>query len=93
MGEATMASRGINKVILNRLKFFRTKEGMTLESLARATRVSKGHIHSVEAGRSTPSIEVAYKIAKVLGMTVYEIWGDETEVEETTITIRRIVEQ
>lgn len=75
----------------NRLNEFRKRDGLTLQELADMYGGTKSHCHALEKGTSAPTLPTAYAIACVLGMTVYEIWPDETKVVEETITVRRVV--
>jgi DNA-binding XRE family transcriptional regulator len=78
---------GVNK---NNIEHYRKEAGLTLQELADAYGGVKSHIWSLEKGHSMPTLITAYKIAKVLDEIVYQIWPDETEIVEETITVRRI---
>jgi len=60
-----------------------------LQGLADACGMSKSNMHSLEKG-TEPRINTAYKIANILGQTVYSIWPDNYEVIEETITVRTL---
>jgi putative transcriptional regulator len=49
--------------IINTVKEYRKKAGMTQEELARALRVSRQTIISIERGRYIPSLTLALKIS------------------------------
>lgn len=54
----------------DRIKFFREKNNMTKSELARRVGVSPSYITMLESGEKTnPSLEVQFKIAKVLGIS------------------------
>lgn len=53
----------MNEKIINAVKENRKKAGMTQEELARALRVSRQTIISIERGRYVPSLALALKIS------------------------------
>jgi len=59
----------------NQLKLHRLKAGdMTQEDLARAIGVTRQTILSIEKGRYTPSVALALRMAKVLGVQVEDLF-------------------
>ena len=46
---------------------YRQKLGLTQEELARAAGVTRQTIISLEQGRYNPSLQLAYRVARVLG--------------------------
>ena len=58
----------------NRIEEIRKARGMNQEELAKALGVSRQTISSLETGRYTPSIEMAYKLSKYFGMTIEEVF-------------------
>jgi DNA-binding XRE family transcriptional regulator len=70
---------------MNNLKQIRKDLGLSGAELARLSGKSKSYIWEVEKGSYCPSLNTAYAVANVLGKTVYDIWPDKTEVEETTV--------
>ena len=77
------------KAMKNNLKSLRNAAGLSLEELATLCRMTKGGIWELEKG-ANPSLRRAYIISTVLDLPVYEIWPDETEIIEETITLRRV---
>ena len=71
-----MTDKLIIKNNIRTLRFF-AKE-MTQMELAQKTGVSRQTIMAVEAGKYTPSLELAFKIAKVFGVSVGEVFSAET---------------
>ena len=63
----------------NRLEELRRARGIRQEELAEALEVSRQTIGSLENGRYNPSILLAFKIARYLGMTIEEIFLYEEE--------------
>ncbi|HWU42714.1 MAG TPA: helix-turn-helix transcriptional regulator [Bdellovibrio sp.] len=59
----------------NKLKIARVAHGdLTQQDLAEKVGCSRQTIHSIESGKFVPSVELALKIAKVLKVTVEEIF-------------------
>ncbi len=52
--------------------------GMTQEALARACGVTRQTIIALEAGKYAPSLELAFRIARVFGVGVEDVfhWGE-----------------
>lgn len=63
----------------NRLEEFRKKHGLTQEELAEKLQVSRQTICSLENGRYNPSILLAFKIARLFGVSIEEIFLYEEE--------------
>jgi putative transcriptional regulator len=62
------------------LRFFVNE--MTQQSLAEMTGVSRQTILAVEAGKYSPSLELAFRIADVFGVTINEVFSYEV-VDQT----------
>ena len=57
-----------------RIRELRTERGMSLQDLAEAGAMSKGHLSSVEQGLAAITIETIERIARALGVpSLYEI--------------------
>lgn len=65
--------------ILNKLRLFRSQVGLTQEELAQKTGVTRQTIISIEKGNYTPSVQLALRLAKVLEITVEELFYEEGE--------------
>ena len=63
----------------NRIEEIRAEKGIRQEELARLLGVSRQTISSLENGRYNPSITLAFKIAKLFGMTIEEVFLFEEE--------------
>ena len=63
----------------NKIEAIRTERGIRQDELAKALGVSRQTISSLENGRYNPSILRAYKIAKLFGMTIEEVFCFEEE--------------
>ena len=58
----------------------RKKNKLSQEELARAVGVTRQTITSIEIGKYTASLELAYKIARYFGMAIEDVF-DFSEVE------------
>jgi len=74
----------------NNLKALRKTNNLTLRELAEASSTSASYLHQLEGEYGNASLEIAYRIACVLGVSVYDIWPDTTEIVEETVTVRRV---
>ena len=57
---------GLATIIGGNLRRIRKQQGLSLETLARLSRVSRAMLSQIELGRSTPTIAVLWKIAYAL---------------------------
>ncbi len=58
----------------NRLEKMRTQKGLTQQELADLAGVSRQTIISLERGRYNPSITLAFRLARLFGVTVEELF-------------------
>lgn len=58
----------------NRLKELRARFNITQEELAQRARVSRQTIIALEAGKYSPSLELAFRLSKVLNVPVDELF-------------------
>ena len=63
------------------VKELRTERGMTQQQLADMVGVSSRTIISIEKGQYNPSIMLAYRMAKVFGVTVEDLCCLEENLE------------
>lgn len=63
-----------DKVLVNTLKVQRARKDLTQEELAELVQVTRKTINTVENGIYIPSTYLALKLAKVLGVTVEELF-------------------
>ena len=63
----------------NKIETIRNERGIRQDELAKALGVSRQTISSLENGRYNPSITLAYKIAKLFGMSIEEVFCFEEE--------------
>ena len=68
--------------IQNKLRLYRVQAGdMTQQELADRIGATRQTIVSIERGRYNPSVGLALRIAKVLGVTIEELFELEEEVD------------
>jgi putative transcriptional regulator len=60
-------------MIKNRLREFRARYRMTQEDLAKSAGVSRQTIIAIENERYLPSISLAFKLAKIFGVSIEEL--------------------
>ena len=58
----------------NRVEKLRKERGLNQEDFARAIRVSRQTVSSIETGKYNPSLDLAFTIADFFGMTIEEIF-------------------
>ena len=64
----------------NRVKELRTAAGLRQEDLADRLGVSRQTVISIETGRYNPSLELAWRLSRALGVTIEDLFdfkGDE----------------
>jgi putative transcriptional regulator len=61
----------------NKLKTLRVKNKMTQEELANKLDVTRQTIISIENGRYTPSLPLAFKIANLFGKKIEDVFKNE----------------
>src|SRR5580658_5803827 len=78
---SSSASPDLTPAVGANLRRLRTKKGLSLERLSRASGVSRAMLGHVELGRSTPTIKVLWKIARALGVPFSALITDPTDVQ------------
>jgi len=58
----------------NRVEQFRKEKGLNQEEFARALRVSRQTVSSIETGKYNPSLELAFEIADFFQKTIEEVF-------------------
>ena len=72
----------------NRVEKLRKERGLNQEEFAKAIRVSRQTVSSIETGKYNPSLDLAFMIADFFGKTIEEIFihkggtDDEREISE-----------
>ena len=65
--------------VKTRIRELRAKTGLTQEELAREVGVRRETIVFLEQGKYNPSLKLAYKVARVLGASIEEVFTFEEE--------------
>jgi putative transcriptional regulator len=63
----------------NKIKVYRAMQNMTQEELAERLRVTRRTINSIERDKYNPSIELAFRIAKLFEVPVEEMFSLDEE--------------
>lgn len=58
----------------NNIKLFRVTNNLTQEQLAKLTGCTRQTINAIEKNKYSPSLELAFKLAKTLKKTIDEIF-------------------
>lgn len=61
----------------NRLKVLRAERDWTQAQLATELEVSRQTVNAIEKGKFDPSLPLAFKAARLFGMTIEEVFQDE----------------
>lgn len=61
----------------NKIRVLRAERRWTQADLARHLGVSRNSVNAIENGKYDPSLPLAFKIARLFGQTVEEIFEDE----------------
>lgn len=64
----------------NKLKVLRAERDMTQADLADSLEVSRQTVNAIEKGKFDPSLPLAFKISKLFGLQIEEIF-DHSDVE------------
>jgi len=64
--------------VKNKLKVLRAMHNLTQEQLAGKLKVSRQTINAIESDKYLPSLNLAFKIAKLFKVKVEEVFSDET---------------
>lgn len=73
-----------------RIKTRREACGMSLAELACVSHVSRGYLYQLERDESSPTIDVALKLAAALGITVNALAYDENMPEDVVVMRQRL---
>lgn len=61
----------------NRLKVLRAERNWSQADLAEKLDVSRQSVNAIETGKYDPSLPLAFKIAKVFGLPIEQIFSDD----------------
>lgn len=60
--------------MINQIKVLRARHSFTQSELAKAIGVSRQTINAIEKGKFSPSLETAFRLAKVFSCSIEEIF-------------------
>ncbi len=63
----------------NRIKVFRAERNLTQADLAKALQVSRQTVNAIEKGKFDPSLPLAFKMARLFGKAIEEVFLYEVE--------------
>ena len=63
----------------NKLKVYRAMHDLTQEQLAEKADVTRQTINAIEQGKYSPSLELAFRLAKLFGVTIEDLFIYEEE--------------
>ncbi|MCH2486367.1 MAG: helix-turn-helix transcriptional regulator [Erythrobacter sp.] len=63
----------------NRLRVLRAEREWSQAELAMHLEVSRQAVNAIETGKHDPSLALAFRIARVFGMGIHEIFDDEQQ--------------
>ena len=68
---------GAGAHLKNRLKVLRAERNWSQADLADRLDVSRQSVNAIETGKYDPSLPLAFKIARVFGLSIEQIFSDE----------------
>jgi putative transcriptional regulator len=63
----------------NRLRVLRAERAWSQADLAERLEVSRQSVNAIETGKFDPSLPLAFKLARLFGATIEEIFTDESQ--------------
>jgi putative transcriptional regulator len=62
----------------NRLRILRAERSWSQQDLATRLEVSRQSVNAIETGKYDPSLPLAFRIARLFGLTIESIFSDES---------------
>jgi putative transcriptional regulator len=69
----------------NRLRVLRAEREWSQADLAQRLEVSRQSVNAIETGKFDPSLPLAFKLARLFGMTIEEIFQDSEQWSDREI--------
>ena len=66
------------------MRYYREYHGLSQRQLAARVGVTNTAISAIERGAHAPSVLLALRIARVLGVSVEILWGDDAREQEVS---------
>ena len=61
----------------NRLRVLRAERNWSQQDLAERIEVSRQSVNAIETGKYDPSLPLAFKIARIFGLTIEQIFSED----------------
>jgi putative transcriptional regulator len=75
-GDADTGSRRAGESLKNRLKVLRAERDWSQAELGGRLGVSRQAVNAIETGKYDPSLPLAFRVARLFGLTIEEIFDD-----------------
>ena len=89
LAEESIGSGELTAVVGENLRRLRTRYGMSLERLAKASGVSRAMLGQIELGRSSPTINVLCKVARALDVPISFFVSQNSDAEIQIVRVHR----
>jgi len=66
--------------VKSKLRVLRAERGWSQADLAERLAVSRQAINAIETGKYTPSLQLAFKVARLFALPIETIFSDEDEI-------------
>ncbi len=76
-----------------RIAFFRTKKGITVNKLANISGISQSYLRDIELGNKQPTVEYLSYICDGLGISLATFFSDSSEKNEFSSVIDSLTEK
>jgi putative transcriptional regulator len=76
-GKGDKSDRMWWQAVQNRLRVLRAERGWSQAELAGRIEVSRQAVNAIETGKHDPSLALAFRISRVFGLTVEEVFHDD----------------
>lgn len=75
-------------MIIFRIKEVRNKKGVSLKTLSKKTKISRGYLFDLENNRkSNPSIQILFDIAEALNVNIKELFYTKFDIEDLKLKL------
>lgn len=85
MAELKNSAEDLSHVVGQNLKILRTSRGLSLEKLSQLSGVSRAMLGQIELGKSTPTINVLWKIARALNVPFSALISSENKSQSIVL--------
>lgn len=75
----------------NRLKVLRAERGWTQEDLSKQLGVSRQAVNALETEKHSPSLDLAYRISALFGLSTEEIFENEHRSQDSSKNTAQLI--